>query len=518
MKEVRDTWCIQIDVTNICDHQCSNCTHLVGCAGPWKMEMDDFVRAIDSLEGWENVVGIIGGNPVLHPDFEKMVRYLESRFPIEQRGIWIANYGKDDVHKQMVKEVFSRQHEYFNDHVEECLHSPILVASQDVIPDVEKRERLISDCWLACDWSPSITPKGCYRCEVMGAFDMALDLNLALPLEKEWWKRPLSDFQHQIDAFCNRCGVCVPAYGRKASEATYDISPTNKGLVVGPRADEEDYDCESYDERKVIDWFPVGYRRTEASENTYGITVCVGMAETLKKILPFNLPHLKELIVMTTPDDDDTRECCKQYPNVRVIETDVFYKWGAKFNKGAAVELATMLIPKDNWIIIFDADICFPCDLIGKIPLDVNFIYSSARHFATTEDEFESATRERNFDFQGLAKDPFRPWKMAKGYFQLFHGRSETLNRRPWYGIDWNNAGGCDKDFSTRWDIQRRIPLEAPVLHLGAVHNWDAEYSSSWTGSFYRDYPGENRIEGLEYEEVLVYLFEEARKLKKESE
>ena len=44
------------------------------------MDFDTFKRAVDSLQDFPNMVGIIGGEPTLHPQFEEFALYLrESR-------------------------------------------------------------------------------------------------------------------------------------------------------------------------------------------------------------------------------------------------------------------------------------------------------------------------------------------------------------------------------------------------------------------------------------------------------
>jgi hypothetical protein len=223
MKDVKETWCIQIDITNRCENKCSNCTHLVKHAPIWDMNLETFKKAVDSLEKWPKVVGIIGGNPILHPQIEEFTEYIASKIlNKEKRGIWTSNFfGKEGLVRNNFGVV------YYNPHTELVLHQPILCASRDLIKDEATRDNLISSCWLAEQWSPSITPKGCYRCEVMGAFDMALGYNLGLPIEYGWWTKPLSDFQKQISTFCQICSACIPLDPRRDREQKDDISTSN---------------------------------------------------------------------------------------------------------------------------------------------------------------------------------------------------------------------------------------------------------------------------------------------------
>ena len=73
---------IQIEVTNACSHGCSNCTRFCGQhAQPFFMDLDTFRRAVDSTAGFQGVVGIIGGEPTLHPQFDQLIDYYAAKVP-----------------------------------------------------------------------------------------------------------------------------------------------------------------------------------------------------------------------------------------------------------------------------------------------------------------------------------------------------------------------------------------------------------------------------------------------------
>lgn len=215
MKNVKDAWCINIELTNKCERACSNCHHLVKYTKPWEMDMDTFHKALDSLRNWDRYIGVIGGNPVLHTQFKEISEAMKKVCG----AIFLSNWGG---RKSYIEDHY--RYINYNPHEELCMHQPVLVSSQDMIPDKATRDRYISDCWIAQEWSPSITPKGCYRCEVMGCMDMALNWNMGLPVVEDWWKLPLKDFQKQIDAFCNICGICIPYEERRDRDEIDDMT------------------------------------------------------------------------------------------------------------------------------------------------------------------------------------------------------------------------------------------------------------------------------------------------------
>ena len=87
MRSPKDMQIIQIDITNACPNTCSNCTRFCGHhKKPFFMDFDTFKQAVDSLQDFPGMVGIIGGEPTLHPEFEKFADYLrDSRIGANKR-------------------------------------------------------------------------------------------------------------------------------------------------------------------------------------------------------------------------------------------------------------------------------------------------------------------------------------------------------------------------------------------------------------------------------------------------
>ena len=69
---------IQIEVTNSCIHNCSNCTRFCGLHEKnFMMSQEQFEQAVDSLAEYRGIVGVMGGEPTLNPRFPEMIRYLK---------------------------------------------------------------------------------------------------------------------------------------------------------------------------------------------------------------------------------------------------------------------------------------------------------------------------------------------------------------------------------------------------------------------------------------------------------
>ena len=225
---------IQIDITNACMNRCSNCTRFSGHhRKPFFMDFDFFRRAVDSLVDFPGMVGMIGGEPLLHPNFARMAEHLANTIPDKKRrGIWSTVPKKQGrKYGQLIQEVFGNF--YFNDHLLDLiLHQPILVAAEEVVPDQVEMWRLIDDCWIQKYWSASITLKGAFFCEVAASFDMLTNGPGGWPVEPEWWQRTPPEYEAQKQRACPRCGGAIPLKRRPSTQEIDDVSLGNLQMLL----------------------------------------------------------------------------------------------------------------------------------------------------------------------------------------------------------------------------------------------------------------------------------------------
>lgn len=223
---------IQIELTNACPHLCSNCTRHCGHhAKPFFMDLATFRRAVDSLEGFPGIVGIMGGEPTLNPDFKRIVDYYASKVPaakgfarfrqptrdfagyaarkldmaqVFRRGIWTSLGGGYYRNFEQIQEVFPLQ--FINDHSSDGLHQALLMSRRELGISDEIWLPLRDRCWIQNEWSASITPKGAFFCEVAAALDMLFDGPGGWPIEPGWWKRRPEEFGDQL-RWCEYCSA-----------------------------------------------------------------------------------------------------------------------------------------------------------------------------------------------------------------------------------------------------------------------------------------------------------------------
>lgn len=260
---------IQVHVTRACDLACTHCTQGSNLAGkPVMMTPDQFDAALASLDGYFGVVGMFGGNPAMHPQFDELCRIMRARIPFPQRGLWCNNLRGKGAHAKIT---FNPRHSNLNVHLdsaaadeirrdwpeaapfikgesEDSLHGSPWVSMEDVgIPEAE-RWRLISQCDINRHWSAMLcVVRGQLRaffCEIAGAQAMLHQDNpdwrgtgqpmpdTGLPVVPGWWRRGMEAYEQQVSEHCHQCGVPLRRPGQLAVGGELDeFSETHRHIA-----------------------------------------------------------------------------------------------------------------------------------------------------------------------------------------------------------------------------------------------------------------------------------------------
>ena len=272
---------IQIHITRSCDKSCFNCTQGSNLGGRTTfISPEQFAAAVDSLRGYFGVVGVFGGNPALHPQFEELCKILrESWVPRSQRGVW-CNNPVTEAKARAMRATFDPSVSNLNVHLDQTAykmfrqywpeanvfgqssdsrHSPVYVAMRDVGVEESRRWELISNCDINQHWSAMI---GVFRgelrawfCEIAGAQAMLHQDEPDYPdtgvdptkehqlahngLGLKWWECGMHYFAHQVHKHCHDCGVPLRGHGALAqgSDETEveQVSATHQGIYKPKR-------------------------------------------------------------------------------------------------------------------------------------------------------------------------------------------------------------------------------------------------------------------------------------------
>lgn len=238
---------IQIKVTNACDLSCSNCTVGVGFAKKlhkiFYMSPTQFRAACRSLRGYHGVIGMFGGNPCIHPQFEELCDVFRQEVPdIDQRGLWSNRlFG----HGPVCQKTFCPEHSNLNVHGNrdayeemkagwpECKpliagtegpsqHSPIWGSMLDLGLTESEMWSRVSQCYVNQTWSAEITViRGelhAFFCEIAATMaELEGSEEHGSPVVPGWWKASMHMLQAQVKAYCTRC--LIPMNGKKVLDA-----------------------------------------------------------------------------------------------------------------------------------------------------------------------------------------------------------------------------------------------------------------------------------------------------------
>ena len=274
MKPIAENVVIQIEITNACHLKCANCTRHVGHhRKPFFMALETVRQAIDSLQGFPGRIGCMGGDPTMHPKFREVLAIFREMIPDKRkREFWTAGW-KWDEYKDDINATFDPDLIHYNDHTQSTgRHQPLLVASEEVVPNDELREALIDDCWVQRQWSASITPKGAFFCEVAASLHHLFDGPEGWPIEPGWWRKVPADYWEQRGFACGKCSAAIPMETRSDARGGRDksvdvLSPGNLERLRGagsPKVARGGFELDDWvreaDDLKKDGWTPSKFR------------------------------------------------------------------------------------------------------------------------------------------------------------------------------------------------------------------------------------------------------------------
>lgn len=212
------------------------------------------------------------------------------------------------------------------------------------------------------------------------------------------------------------------------------------------------------------------------SIQTTCLIVSVDYSDYLSQTLKHNSMQFTDTIVITSPNDLETQNVCKNYA-IKFITTDAFWKNNSIFNKAAALNEGLLHV-RTEFICTVDADTILPNIRPALERLDRNYLYGLNRVVYLTQNDFLSDRGENRH----MPKD------YIIGFFQLFSRESPYFPGG--FSEDYLNAGHYDIEFTSYWPLhKRRHIVNEPAKHIG-------ERGKNWHGRN-RPNPGSFVLKGV---------------------
>lgn len=228
------------------------------------------------------------------------------------------------------------------------------------------------------------------------------------------------------------------------------------------------------------------------------VIVCVNYSDFLAHTLPANLSHFDNAVVVTDYKSEDSKivkNLCDYY-NVRCVQTDAFYEYGATINKARGINEGLKYLSKKDWVIQLDADIYLP-PLFRNVIQNIGFkfdkkaIYGIDRFMCKSFEDYMRYLHNPNpqhsgyvfinapnqFELGSRIGQYYGEGYYVIGYFQMWNPNGSGIHEYP---TDSLGADRTDVLFTKYWDAKdRHLIPEIMCLHLESE---EADMGANWFG------------------------------------
>ena len=219
------------------------------------------------------------------------------------------------------------------------------------------------------------------------------------------------------------------------------------------------------------------------------VTVSVGFDDFLDQALTYNHPHVDTMIVVTSHSDKKTQQVCQKHGAI-CVQTDLMYKNGRKFNKGAAINAGFNYFQYNGWRLHLDSDIILPDNfrrmLFNNTYLDKDAIYGADRVDVIGKTELKQVRENPQHQYGMLVGssnskighrfvDSLNGY-LPMGFFQLWHYSCQ----KP-YPYSLGTAAHDDITFSSLWPKSHRHHLSETICHHLCARTPD--WGENWEGN-----------------------------------
>lgn len=214
----------------------------------------------------------------------------------------------------------------------------------------------------------------------------------------------------------------------------------------------------------------------EKKRKIEALVVCVDFSDFLEISLPINKHFFDRILVVTSLNDNKTREICEKN-DVDYFPTNLFYKDNSLFNKGLALSEAMNHLEFKDVVCVLDSDIILSTNFREKLDLQ-NFcdskFYGFGRHFIYSYEDwldYQNGIKKLD-DFQFIIGT-------GNGYGQIFSYKELIKKTPPGIPLYSSHPKNVEIDIDV---LKRFCPLvdrdpnlvhiDTPCIHLGLHSVW----------------------------------------------
>lgn len=230
------------------------------------------------------------------------------------------------------------------------------------------------------------------------------------------------------------------------------------------------------------------------------VTVCVGYDDFLVETVKENIGLFDRWIIVTSKDDEKTRDVARRFSLPTVISEDHHRDSPIDFNKGRLIERGLQHTSAYGWRVHIDADIILPRNfrnLVQTAHLSTEKIYGMDRLMCKSREHYEELKKSGWYhgnDYHCRVNFPKTNHQVGSrwshhsegyvpiGFFQMWHSDADLYKGarvRP-YPIHHNDACRTDVQHGLQWDRdQRELLPEMVAIHL---ESHPAPLGANWNG------------------------------------
>lgn len=498
---------LNIQITTDCPRGCSNCVDLAPhFRRHGHMPLPLFRQIVDEVKGWlrpGKVLCVTGGEPTRHPDFEALslalaqalelpplengrkpqpdLNALALRRLMDRTGGCGLSTSLGDGFYRHYETIFS-VYGHLDIESHDCgkRHHAVMIDRADYCATTgmsDQQWQFNRDhCVYQQNHGGAVNERGAYFCPAAASLDRLLFNGAhAWEIKSGWWHRPFEDFGDQL-TLCDYCALAQPVpsqvdalgrdiVGRAAWRHLKESGSPQPMELFGPLHRRVNH-IPTDDPFAPGDQPRIGAaNRSLTPRKLSCVLVSVGYGPSLAETLPRNMPHCDQMVVVTTPEDQLSRDVAEEW-GATVVLSRRCYDDDHAFNKGRMLNDGIAALDNPDWILLTDADIILHPStrayLMGRA------LNPGCLHFTMRIDRSETANQRTDNNIE------------PNGYFQLYHPSAKAMRGRADKPVSeaFCSAGSVDSWFHQQWpdDMLTMLP-EIAVEHLSS--RWLAE---NWNG------------------------------------